>query len=151
MKVKSQGRSLRDRITDWSTGFAVATLLVTMILCGFYSYSQGTFAQDMAREAAVLREHNERLIKRVDILEAQLADAETIAGQVEQYPSLFSRDMAEARLLLEHVGMILDELDRIAEEGALPGELGVISRDIKVAVAEVDKLLPAGEVLGIEP
>lgn len=152
MKAKRGKPPGAGKPKDWPAGLLVVALLVTMILVGIYGYSQGALVRDLAQEAATLKEHNDRLIKRLDIMQADLADAMATAALVDEYPSRFAASMAEARNWLDHAEMALDELDRVARESARPGrinELAVIARDIRDAVREAGALLPDEDAIEV--
>lgn len=152
MKAKRGKPPGAGKPKDWLAGLLVVALLVTMILVGVYGYSQGALVRNLAQEAATLKEHNDRLIKRLDIMQADLADAMATAALVDEYPSRFAASMAEARNWLDHAEMALDELDRVAPKYAQRGrinELSIIARDIRAAIQEANALLPDEEAAGI--
>lgn len=108
---------------------------------------QGTVRQ-LEQEVALLRDHNERLIKSLDSSEARQNEAITIAFNGEADKEQMVAAMTEAGEWLWMAEMAIDELDRVVREGDPEADIPVIIKDIRDVIAEANSAL--GQALGTD-
>jgi len=96
--------------------------------------AQGRTIREQGHEIASLREHNERLVKTLDLSELQHSNALTMAYSGKEDKEQLVEAMDEASEWLWMAEAALEELDRVILEQDSEADIPIIIRDIRVVL-----------------